>query len=188
MEMYNPSLRGEVLSLKALLLIDLQNDFIDPNGALYFEGAEGIIPFVIKKIEEFKEEDLPIITTQDWHNLDDEEFKLFTKHCVMNTWGAMLQHDIEKALEGYKKHYKITKKRYSAFFRTNFDGLIEDLKLYEIEVCGVATNICVLFTVEELRNRNLKVKVYKDGVKSYDDNLHKFALDTMERVLGVEVI
>lgn len=186
--MYNPFLEGDEEGLKALLLIDLQNDFIRPGGSLYFDGAERILPFVLSKIGDFKKEDLPIITTQDWHEKNDEEFEIFPTHCVENSEGAMLHDDIKKALEGYEKHYMIRKKRYSAFFETEFDNLIGNLKLDEFEVCGVATNICVLFTVEELRNRGLKVKIYRNGVRSYDDKLHEFALVTMKDVLGAEVV
>jgi len=174
--------------LKALLLIDLQNDFIRPGGVLYFDDAEKILPFVLSKIEDFKKKGLPIITTQDWHKQNDEEFEIFPMHCVENSEGAMLYDDIRKVLENYEYHYTIKKRRYSAFFDTNFDDLIKKLKIDEFEVCGVVTNICVLFTVEELRNRGLKVKVCKNGVKSYNERLHEFALLTMRNVLGVEVI
>ncbi|MDI3472193.1 MAG: nicotinamidase/pyrazinamidase [Thermotogaceae bacterium] len=175
-------------TLKALLLIDLQNDFVEQNGVLYFDGAEKVIPFALEKIRYFRENGWPIITTQDWHEPDDEEFKMFPRHCVENTRGAMLQTDILKALDGYEKHYKIFKKRYSAFFGTKFDELIDEHNLDDFEVCGVVTNICVLFTVEELRNRDLKVRVYREGVNSYDINLHNFALVIIKEVLGAEVI
>lgn len=174
--------------MRTLLLIDLQNDFVEPGGVLYFDGAEKVIPFVLEKIRYFRENGWPIITTQDWHEIDDEEFKMFPKHCVKGTHGAMLQADVLEALDGYEKHYKIFKKRYSAFFGTNFDKLIKEHNFDNFEVCGVVTNICVLFTVEELRNRDLKVKVYREGVDSYDKNLHNFALDIIEKVLGAEVI
>ncbi len=174
--------------MRALLIIDLQRDFVDRGGALYFEGAEKVVDPIIELVEDFKSKDLPIITTQDWHDENDREFENWPKHCVANTEGAAPTEKLERALEGYEKHYSIKKTRFSAFYKTNFDDLIKELDLDEFEVVGVVTNICVLFTVEELRNRDLKVRVHEKGVRSYDDELHRFALRQMKEVLGVEVV
>ncbi|HAG08307.1 MAG TPA: cysteine hydrolase, partial [Desulfotomaculum sp.] len=53
---------------------------------------------------------------------------------------------------------------------------------------GVCTNICVLYTVEELCNRDYKVVVYRQGVASFDLQAHNWALVQMESVLGAKVI
>jgi len=174
--------------MKALLIVDLQRDFVDKGGALYFEGAEKVIDYIVELAEKFRKESLPIITTQDWHDEDDKEFQLWPKHCVAGSNGARLTEKLEKALEGYDKHYYVRKTRFSAFYNTNFEGLIRELSLDEFEVVGVVTNICVLFTVEELRNRDLKVTLHEKGVTSYDEELHRFALREMKEVFGVEII
>ena len=173
--------------MKALLVIDLQRDFVDPGGALYFEGAEGVIEPILERIELYKREKLPIITTQDWHDPDDREFRVWPRHCVAGTDGARLTDRVERALEGYENHHSVKKTRFSAFYKTNFDELIKELGIDEFEVVGVVTNICVLFTVEELRNRDIPVRVMERGVKSYDEELHRFALRQMGEVLGVEI-
>ncbi len=174
--------------MRALLIVDLQRDFVDKGGALYFDGAEKVIDYIVELAKKFRREDLPIITTQDWHNENDKEFEVWPKHCVANSEGARLTEKLEKALEGYNKHYYIRKTRFSAFYKTNFEDLIKELNLDEFEVVGVVTNICVLFTVEELRNRDLKVILHEKGVTSYDEELHRFALRQMKEVLGVEIV
>ncbi len=174
--------------MKALLIIDLQRDFVDPGGVLYYEGAEKVIDYVVSLAERFKEENLPIITTQDWHDEDDREFEVWPKHCVAGSDGARLTEKLEKALDGYKNHYSVKKTRFSAFYKTDFDELIKDLGIDEFEVVGVVTNICVMFTVEEIRNRDIPVKVHEKGVSSYDKDLHRFAIRQMREVLGAEVI
>ena len=58
----------------------------------------------------------------------------------------------------------------------------------EVSVVGVCTNICVFFTVEELCNRDKRVVVYREGVASFDEAAHAFALQQMESVLGAQVV
>ena len=174
--------------MKALLVIDVQRDFVDPGGALYFEGAEKVVDYIVELVEKFKKEGLPIITTQDWHDENDREFEVWPKHCVAGTDGARLTEKLEKALEGYDKHYSVKKTRFSAFYRTNFEDLIKELGIDEFEVVGVVTNICVMFTVEEIRNRDIPVRVHEKGVTSYDEELHRFAIRQMKEVLGAEIV
>ncbi|MCD6253077.1 MAG: cysteine hydrolase [Thermotogae bacterium] len=174
--------------MKALMVIDLQNDFAKPGGALYFEGAEGVIPHILRRVQEYKKRDLPVITTQDWHNADDAEFDLFPPHCVAGTSGAELVSELLSELQDYQHHYVIKKKRYSAFYNTNLDEVLERLEVNEVELCGLVTNICVLHTAEELRNRDMVVVLDERGVKSYDSSEHEWALRHMEKILGVQVI
>ena len=174
--------------MKALLIIDLQRDFVDPGGALYFEGAESVADYIINLVEQYKRNSLPIITTQDWHDENDREFLAWPKHCVAGTEGARLTEKLETALSNYEKHYSVKKTRFSAFYKTNFEKLIKELNIDEFEVVGVVTNICVMFTVEELKNRDYKVSVHEKGVTSYDKELHRLALRQIKDVLGAEIV
>ncbi|WP_287809763.1 isochorismatase family cysteine hydrolase [Kosmotoga sp.] len=168
--------------------MDLQKDFVEPGGALFVDGSRKIFPVVLELIDRFKRQGLPIITTMDFHEQNDPEFEYWPPHCVKGTKGVELADVVKRELEGYEKHYTIKKRKYSAFYQTKFDALIRELDLDEFHVAGVVTNICVLFTVEELRNRELKVVLYEKGVISYDNDLHRFALRQMKEVLNVEVI
>ncbi len=174
--------------MRALILVDLQNDFVKPNGSLYFAGAEKVIAPALSHLERNLKDGSVIITTQDWHEPDDPEFKLWPSHCIRDTEGAKLILEIEERLAGYPKHHAVKKNRYSAFFKTDLEEKLKEFGISEVEVCGVVTHICVMFTVEELRNRGLKVKVFKDAVASYDRQLHEFALRMMSEILGAEVV
>lgn len=174
--------------MKALMVIDLQNDFAKPGGVLYFEGAEEVIPYILRRVQDYKKHDLPIITTQDWHDEDDLEFSLFPPHCVAGSPGAELVSELSSELQDYQHHYVIKKKRYSAFYNTNLDEILKNLEIEEVELCGLVTNICVLHTAEELRNRDITVIVDERGVKSYNPAEHEWALRHMEQILGVQVI
>ncbi len=165
----------------------MQNDFVTKNGSLYFHQAEKVKPVVLDIVKEEMRKGYNLIFTKDWHDPDDLEFKRFPVHCVEKTYGADLFGDLKSVIENYSKVNFILKKRFSAFYGTNLDEILKMLRPNNVEVCGVDTNICVMYTVEELRNRDCNVIVYEDGVASYDEKLHDFAISQMRDVLGAEI-
>ncbi|ANQ53209.1 cysteine hydrolase [Thermosipho sp. 1063] len=173
--------------MKALIIIDMQNDFAKEGGTLYFKGAENVIPHILRLISNAKKENIPIILTQDWHEENDEEFKIWTKHCVKNTDGAKIIDEILKLIKDYNNVYFIKKTRYSAFYNTNFDKIIKKLNITEVDLAGLVSNICVLFTAEELRNRDIKVNLFKNATNSYDQKLHELSLRLMDEVLKINI-
>lgn len=171
--------------MKALLVIDMLNDFIEEGGALE-TGLAGrdIIPFVQDKIKEFRKSRNPIIYICDNHEVDDKEFQMFPPHCVSGTEGSQIISHLE-VLEGDKI---IKKRRYSAFYGTDLDLYLREKEINEIYIVGVCTNICVLYTAADGRNISYDVSVYKDGVASFDKEAHEFALKELESTLGCRVI
>lgn len=174
---------------RVLLVIDMLNDFIEPGGALSCgPPAREIVPFVTGKVKDFIAAGDSIIFVNDEHEPDDLEFKRFPAHCIKNTAGASLIKELEELREKNANCYTVPKNRYSGFFNTNLEELLVQLKPGEIHVVGVCTNICVLYTVEELCNRDYQVYVHKNGVTSFDPEAHRWALQQMESVLGAKII
>ncbi len=165
----------------------MQNDFVTKNGSLYFHQAEKVKPIVLDIVKERMKNGYALIFTKDWHDPDDLEFKRFPIHCVEKTHGADLFEELKSIVENYSMVNFILKKRFSAFYGTNLDEILRALRPNNVEVCGVDTNICVMYTVEELKNRDYNVIVYEDGVASYDEKLHEFAISQMRDVLGAEI-
>ncbi|SHH33282.1 isochorismatase family cysteine hydrolase [Thermosipho atlanticus] len=174
--------------MKSLVIIDLQNDFAKKGGALYFNGAEKVIPRVLELIKIYKNQNYPIIFTQDWHDENDLEFNIWPKHCVKNTEGAEIVNEVKELILGYKNTYFIKKTRYSAFYKTNLDEIIKKHNINEVDIVGLVTNICVLFTVEEFRNRDIVVNVYRDGTTTYDENMYNYSIKLMKEVLNANII
>ena len=79
----------------------------------------------------------------------------------------------------------IPKTRYSGFYGTDLAERLAEAKPEKLIICGVCTDICVMHTAADARNRDYAVEVPADGVASFDLNAHRFALDHLERVLGV---
>jgi nicotinamidase/pyrazinamidase len=168
----------------ALIVADMLNDFIDPQGALYV-GPQGreIIPFIAGKAEEFRAQGGVVIFVCDAHAPNDREFKHFPPHAVKDTWGAQVIPELPLK----PGDYRVEKTRYSAFARTNLDDILKKEQVGQVAVVGVLTSICVMETVKELFDRDLPGVVYRQGVADADPEAHAFALKHMARVLGARV-
>ncbi len=169
----------------ALIVADMLNDFIDPRGALYVgQAGREIIPVIAEKIQETRARGDLVIFVCDSHAPDDREFKFFGRHAVKDTWGA----EIIPELELKPGDYRVEKTRYSCFFNTNLQDILNKEQVDRVEVTGVCTSICVMETVKELFDRDFHAVVHKDGVADFDPEAHAFALKHMARIFGAEVV
>jgi nicotinamidase-related amidase len=171
--------------MKALLVIDMLEDFINPKGKLYCgKQTKKIVPILKKEIENTRKKGIPIIYICDRHLPNDPEFKMFPPHCIVNSDGA----EIIREISPLENDYVIFKRRFSGFFQTDLDLTLRELKISDLILTGVCTNICVLYTAADARMLNYNVIVLKDCVASYDKKAHNFALKEMEKTLGVKII
>jgi nicotinamidase/pyrazinamidase len=169
----------------ALIVADMLNDFLDPQGSLYVgHQAREIIPFIAQKIAEFRAEGGVVIFVCDAHAPNDREFRLFPPHAVKGTWGA----EVIPELPPDPGDFRVEKTRYSAFSRTNLEELLRQQEVTEVQVVGVLTSICVMETVKELFDRDIPAVVYRQGVADADPEAQAFALKQMQRVLGAGVV
>jgi nicotinamidase/pyrazinamidase len=167
----------------AVLVIDMLRGFLEEGYPLYC-GAEtrGIIPNIQGLLERELAGGAKIFFICDHHDPDDLEFKMFPPHCIDGTVEAEVIPELAK----YPGEI-IAKKRYSGFFGTELESKLKALKPDKIIVCGVLTNICVLHTVADARNRDYQVEVPVDCVASPDEKAHQFALEHIEKTLGAKL-
>lgn len=167
----------------ALLVIDVLNDFLDPQGALFCgPPARTIIAVIGSLLDHFHREGLPVFYLCDAHAPDDAEFALFPPHAVNGTWGAA----IIPELEPQSGDRVLAKTRFSSFYGTSLDAELAREAPAEVWVSGVCTSICVMDTVGDLRNRGYTPLVVVDAVADFDPQFHQFALVRMERVYGAK--
>jgi nicotinamidase/pyrazinamidase len=78
----------------ALLVVDVQNDFADPEGNLYVRGGEGVVPLAGEAVTAAQNASAAVVYTQDWHPASTPHFAkdggIWPVHCVADTWGAAL--------------------------------------------------------------------------------------------------
>lgn len=173
------------MKMKTLLVIDMLNDFIKPGGALYIgPSAEKVVPAVRSRLEDFRNKKEPVIFICDRHLPDDLEFEMFPPHCLEGDEGAQVIEELSP-LPGERLIYK---RRYSAFFGTELDLTLREYGIEELELTGVVTNICVLYTAADARALNYKVTVHSSAVAGIKEEDHRFALQELKDTLGVNVI
>jgi len=165
-----------------ILVVDMLRGFLEEGFPLFCGSpARQIIPQVINLIKGLPEKE--IIYICDHHQPDDSEFKMFPPHCIEGTVEA----EIIPELRDYPGTI-VPKRRYSGFYDTELDELLKKLDPSKVIVVGVCTDICVMHTVADLRNRDYLVEVPKDCVASFNLDAHKFALRHMEKVLGAKIV
>jgi len=168
----------------AVLVIDMLRGFLEEGNPLYCgQRARRIIPNIQRLLKQEIGKRSRIFFICDHHDPDDPEFKMFPPHCVEGTEEAEVIPELAK----YPGEI-IPKKRYSGFFDTDLEGRLKALNPEKLIVCGVCTDICVMHSVANARNRDYEVEVPIDCVASFDERAHHFALEHMEKVLGAKLV
>lgn len=175
--------KGIRLMARAVLVIDMLRGFLEEGYPLYCGArARRIIPNVLTLLEEELAQGSKVFFLCDRHTPNDPEFQMFPPHCIEGTAEAELIPELAR----YRGEV-IPKRHFSAFYQTTLDRRLSRLKPEKLIVCGVCTDICVLHTVANARNRGYQVEVPADCVASSDEKAHYFALGHMERTLGAKV-
>ncbi|HOK29666.1 MAG TPA: isochorismatase family cysteine hydrolase [bacterium] len=167
----------------ALLIIDMLNDFVSPDGVLYSPLSARTIPHIKKQLEIARSNKLPIFYICDSHLKTDKEFEKFPPHCVKGSWGARIIDELTP-VDGERI---IEKRRYSAFLGTDLDISLKELGINELIITGVVTNICILYTSYDARMLGYEVIIPRSCVASFSEDIHKFVLSELENTLGVKI-
>ncbi len=150
--------------MKALFIVDLQNDFC-PNGALPTPKGDIIIPVINKIMDKFDF----VLASKDWHPEHSVHFEKWPKHCIQNTYGAEFPNSLNSE-KIHKVFFKGTGDKddgYSAFEATN-ENLVDYLKknnIDELYVTGLTAEYCVKQTVLDSLKNGFKTYVIKDAVE-----------------------
>ncbi|MDH7577981.1 MAG: isochorismatase family cysteine hydrolase [Bacillota bacterium] len=170
---------------KAFIIIDMLNDFVREQGALYVgEAGRRIIPAIARELAKAREEGWPVIYVCDQHQQEDREFEMFPPHCLAGSKGG----EVCTELAPRTGDLVVYKRRYSGFYGTDLDLCLRERGIQELVLTGVCTNICVLYTAADARMRGYGVTVLKECVASFDERAHDFALQEMKKTLGAKVI
>ncbi|WHQ36938.1 isochorismatase family protein [Spiroplasma sp. SV19] len=143
------------MSQKALIVVDYQNDFVDPKGSLYVPDAEKLHPHILTLIKTFQNNKDLVIATKDFHPDNHCSFATWPPHCLANSSGSELyqlpeSHFDKIILKGTQQDAD----SYSAFFSDNqtSNGLHEFLQeqnVTDLVIVGVALDVCVSATLTD---------------------------------------
>jgi nicotinamidase/pyrazinamidase len=168
------------------LVVDMVRGFLEPGHNLYCgDESRKIIPNIRQLLQRERQAGSEIIFLSDHHDPDDLEFQIFPVHCVKGTEEPEV---IPELSEFVTDSNVVPKNRYSGFFNTDLEQRLERLKPDKIIVCGVCTDICVLHTTSDARNRDYPVEVPAGCVATFDPSAHQWALQHLEKILGARVV
>ena len=169
-----------------VLVVDMLKGFLEPGHNLYTgDASRQIIPHVRGLIEKERHAGSTILFICDNHEPDDLEFQMFRVHCVKGTEEAEVISELG-AFAGADN--VIPKTRYSGFYGTDLGARLEALNPEKVIVCGVCTDICVMHTASDARNRDYPVEVPTDCVATFDPDAHKWALRHIDKILGASLV
>ena len=181
--------------MKALIVIDYTYDFVAQDGKLTCgEPGQNIEDKVAALIEEYIEKGDAVFFANDLHRKNDPfhpESKLFPPHNIEYTDGRELYGKVKEKYEYYRSHqnvFSFDKTRYSAFVGTPLELLLTERGIRELSLVGVCTDICVLHTAVDAYNKGFQLNIYKDGVASFNETGHLWALGHFENTLGAKLL
>jgi len=177
--------------MKALIIVDVQNDFC-PGGALPVPAGDQVVPVINNLQRQFE----LVVATVDWHPADHCSFAanhpgykvgdvieidglqqiLWPVHCVQNTPGAQLHPalDTSRIASLFRKGADPRVDSYSAFFdngRRKATGLADYLRQHgatELYICGLATDYCVKFTALDAVELGFRTNVLADACRGVE--------------------
>jgi len=171
---------------RALLVIDMLEDFVRENGSLPVPETRKILPALRRRIRRARREGELVVYVCDSHRAKDPEFARmgWPPHAVEGTPGAAVVPEISPA----PGDVVVEKKTYSGFFRTDLSAVLRRHGIKRLSLSGCVTNICVLYSAADAAMRGYDVTVEENLVAGLDRKTHAFALDQMEKILGVRVV
>lgn len=196
---------------KALIVIDIQNDFC-PGGALAVAGGDEIVPGVNALMAEYP----AVILTQDWHAAGHSSFAsahlgaapfsttempygtqvLWPDHCVQGSTGAAFHAalDTDRADLIIRKGFNPAIDSYSAFFEndhttpTGLGGYLKERGITHVTLAGLATDFCVAFSAIDAARLGLAATVYMEGCRAIDLEGSLAAMTKRMRDEGVQLV
>lgn len=161
-----------------LIIVDYQHDFID--GALGFQGAEKIYPYIMELISKFEREGHDVVFTRDTHEQDylttEEGKHLPIKHCLVNTEGHQFYEDLEAISRRHLTFIKHT------FGSGELYKWLEKQTYPNITLVGLVSHICVISNAVIAKSAlpNAHIIVDTKGIDSFDKDLEAKALDVLK--------
>lgn len=169
---------------RALLIIDMLNDFVLENAPLEVPSARKLLSNIKREMDKARSEDAPVIYVCDAHEPDDKEFSIWPHHCVKGSKGAQ----VVKELTPREGDIIIDKKTYSGFYETRLDDVLKELGVSDLTLTGCVTNICIMFTAADAVLRGYKMTVPRDCSAGLDPEDDRFAFRQMKNVLNVKIV
>lgn len=165
----------------ALVVVDVQNDFTDPDGSLYVRGGESIVPRINALMAAARDAGSTVVLTQDWHPPETPHFEpegTWPVHCVGGRWGAELFPALDRHADAIVRKGTRGEDGYSAFTMrdhasgddvpTGLGGLLRQRGVASVVVVGLAADVCVSATARDAAADGFVTSVVWDATRPVD--------------------
>ena len=167
-------------SNRALIVVDVQNDFVDPKGNLYVQDAPSVVPNINARVAVARNEGRLIVYTQDWHPEVTPHFAkdggIWPVHCVADSWGAQWYPDLKVASDaevvrkgtggedGYSG-FSVRDPLTNVVSDTAMDEILRRRGVTDVDVVGIATDYCVKETALDACRRGFRTNIFQGCMK-----------------------
>jgi nicotinamidase-related amidase len=157
----------------ALVVLDMQDYFVDESSHAYIPSVEAIIPGIQGLIRAYQQKDLPVIFTR---HINTEE----NAGMLKSWWSDLITEDNPLSEIASALHYKdaivLRKSQYDAFYNTGLDDILKNQSVEHVLVCGVMTHLCCETTARSAFIHGYNVWFAVDGTATYNEDFHRATL------------
>jgi len=169
----------------ALLLLDMQEYFLQENSHAFVPSAPTIIPGIKKLLTAFNEKKYPVVFTRHLNTPEDAG--------MMSKWWRDLidphtAYSQNITLKNTQNSIQVNKTQYDAFYHTDLEDTLVKLNITQVIICGVMTHLCCETTARSAFMRGFEVFFSIDGTATYNEELHKASLLTLSHGFAVPVL
>jgi nicotinamidase-related amidase len=168
----------------ALIVGDMQNDFVKEGGTLVVPGAKVTIPAIRSLLDLTREAGIRVVFVQDTHRDGDPEWEIWGEHCREGSWGWQVVDELAPR----EDEATVRKPRYDAFYGTSLEHMLRLWGVDTLIICGTVANICVHYTASSAAMRWFNVIVPKDCISSFNDFDMEASLSQTASLLGEVVV
>ena len=148
----------------ALVVVDMQNDFVREGGGLLLPDAAATIPAIRALLELARARGMRVVYSQDTHREGDPEWRIWPEHAREGSRGGEIIDELAPA----RDDVVLRKPRYDAFYGTPLDHLLRPWGVDTLVICGTVANICVHYTAASAALRWYEVVIPHDAISALD--------------------
>lgn len=160
----------------ALLVVDMQVFFLDPASPSYTCGGPAILPNLKKVIQSFRQAGRPVIFTRHVHHPDHLDAGIMAWWWEGMCLEGSPESEIHPDISPQHGEKVIFKHRYSAFYNTDLETILRCLKIEDIVIAGLMTNMCCESSARDAYYRDYRVFFLADGTGSITEEMHLASL------------
>jgi len=148
----------------ALVVVDMQNDFVKRGGSLLVPDAEATVPAIGRLLKLARLNGIRVVYSQDTHRRGDPEWDIWPEHCREGSWGWEIVDEVAPGVEDTV----LRKARFDVFYGTPFDHLLRLWGVSTLVICGTVANIGVLCTAASAALRRYSVVLPRDAISALE--------------------